>query len=197
MITEYEKLLLDSLDDLESRVKKGTEYDLNMAAAIARKLLIDGIPLIDAVNREYRKKILFKTIKRRQDKIGKQIEFEGIKFENVVTVMFAKPVKDEDAENIEYLKRDEFIKYKLIWFADTWFTVHDIIELCAYIYGGVHTPPGKLEKPNEIKLDIANKIVKYADGVHCAVNGMKDISHITIEALHELVQEIKSKHGIK
>jgi hypothetical protein len=60
-MTDHEKLLLNTLDDLKGRVDKGDNYNLIRAAGLIRQLLIDENPLIDLVNKNYKLKILFRV----------------------------------------------------------------------------------------------------------------------------------------
>jgi hypothetical protein len=47
------------MEDLESRLSSGTEYDLIIAAGLVRKLLVDSPSLTDHVNRQHRLKLTF------------------------------------------------------------------------------------------------------------------------------------------
>ena len=59
MRTDVEQLFLDTLRDLEQRVSAQDAYQILGISALIRKLLLDGYPLIDQVNRERRLKIWF------------------------------------------------------------------------------------------------------------------------------------------
>ena len=59
MRTDVEQLFLDTLRDLEQRVSAQDAYQILGISALIRKLLLDGCPLTDQVNRERRLKIWF------------------------------------------------------------------------------------------------------------------------------------------
>ena len=56
---DVDELFLRTLDDLEQRTKTDDEYEILMSASLLRKLLIDGMPLMDQVNTTHRLKIRF------------------------------------------------------------------------------------------------------------------------------------------
>ena len=53
-------LFIHTLNDLEKRVESTDEYDVLMAAALLRKLLVDGGRLMDQINRAHRLKLRFR-----------------------------------------------------------------------------------------------------------------------------------------
>ncbi len=187
-----ERLLINTLADLQSRLDEGDEYNLIRAAGLIRQLLLDRAPLMDVVNMNYKLIIKFKTQKGKIDFQDKLV-IDGVEVETVIGVSFIE-AKHGDEQYTSYLTRDEFLKYKVIYFAGQDFTVFDIIKLCAHIYGGVHHD--NIKKAKDLYLDWANKTVTYKNGVNCAVNSIKDIISITIDALQPLVDEIKKEQHV-
>ena len=53
---DVEELFINTLHDLELRISSSDEYSVLMAAALLRKLLVDGGRLMDQANRKYRLK---------------------------------------------------------------------------------------------------------------------------------------------
>jgi len=58
---DVDTLFLETLADLRRRSNPGPEYEVQQLAALLRKLLLDGQPLIDAVNRTRRLRIRFRV----------------------------------------------------------------------------------------------------------------------------------------
>jgi hypothetical protein len=56
---DTEQFFLKTIEDLRHRIECGTEYDLIVAAALVRKLILDSPPLIHQINRRYGTKIRF------------------------------------------------------------------------------------------------------------------------------------------
>jgi hypothetical protein len=59
-----EALFLNTLQDLAARAAAADEYMILGASALIRKLLIDGSPLVDQVNRNYRLRLVFEIPNR-------------------------------------------------------------------------------------------------------------------------------------
>ncbi len=186
-MTDHENLLLNTIEDLRDKLKKGDEYSLLRASGLIRQLILDENPLVHIVNKKYKLKILYE-VRERNRKVPPKFVVDGVELQSVISVTFAKPGKNEE-QYVEYLKLDDFLKYDIINFANQNFTVQDIIKLCAHIYGGVHA--GKIKEPKDFFLDWANKTISYADGVQCGVSSIKDIVEIIINALEPLVGEIQ------
>lgn len=184
-MTDHEKLLIDTIDDLKARLDKGDQYNLIRASALIRQILIDGGNLLSLVNKNYKLDIRFRTQKNKPKFQNKGI-IDGIEYETVIGVTFLNP-KHNDEEYIDNIKLDKFLEYPVIFFEGQHFTVLQITKQCAHIYGGVHA--GKMKDDEEIKLDLANKTLSHGE-VSCAVDAMKDIISITISALKPLVDAI-------
>jgi len=187
-MTEHEKLLINTLEDLQSRLDKGDEYNLVRGSALIRQVLIDGGNLLSLVNKNYKLDIRFRTQKNKP-KFQNKPTIDGIEYETVIGITFLNP-KHKDEEFIDYIKLDKFLEYPIIFFDGQDFTVLQIIKQCAHIYGGVHA--GKMKTDEEIKLDLANKTLSHGE-VSCTVDAMTDIIALTINALKPLVDEINKK----
>lgn len=185
-MTEQETLLINIANELDKRLEKNDHYNLIKASGLIRQLLLDEIPLIDVVNKNYKLKIRFKTQKQNHS-FQNSFEQNGVVWETVIGVHFIGP-KHNDPEYTSYLKRAEFLKYNIIYFEGKNFTVKDIIKLCANILGGVHF--GKPKKEKEIFLDWANKTITYADGLNVCISAITDIIKIIVEAIAPLINEI-------
>ena len=194
-MTDHEELFVNTYNDLRCKLDKGDKYNLIKASGLIRQLLFDASPaspLLDLVNRDYKLKIVFRTQKNRP-KFGKTLEFGGQKWETVIGVTLIKPTYN-DEEYTSYVKREEFLKYPIIYFEDLDFTVHEIVKLCAHVYGGIHS--GKIDDQKDYYLDWANKTLSYRDGLNCAVKSIVDITSITLDAIKPLVDAIHAKNNV-
>ena len=55
-----EDYFLRTLDDLEHKIDSDNYYQILGISALVRRLLVDGFPLVDKVNRYYRLKIRYR-----------------------------------------------------------------------------------------------------------------------------------------
>jgi hypothetical protein len=190
-MTENEELLINIYNDLRDKLDAGNKYNLIKASGLVRQLLMDGAPLVDQVNRDYKLKIVFRTQKNRP-KFGDFVDASGQKWETVIGVTLINPTHN-DEEYISYVKRDAFLNYPVINFAGLDFSVQEIIKICAHVYGGIHS--GKIEDKRDYYLDWANKTLSYSDGLDCTVKSIGEITSIVIDAIKPLVDAIQAKNN--
>lgn len=137
MTREADELFLESLADLEHRLRPDREtYDLLAAAAILRKLAVDGSRLIDIVNRDYRVRLRFTYRSGIPPIAGEQrllywLAGEGLDPETVVT----------EAGAVVTASIAKFMAEPIGFAAEGRVTVRDLIKYMANVLGGVHLGP--------------------------------------------------------
>lgn len=181
---QIEKIFLHSMVDLEEILDMANTYKILRASGIIRQLLIDSNSLVDQINREYKLKIIFRVqqkpiITERKDENGKILHQWFL-----VTFIFP----DKNSKNVELLKKQDFLKYKLLSFGVDEFSVLEVIKICANKYGGIHSDD--IVDEREKLLDKLNSTVSLLE-FDCVIHSMHGIMKVCYEALLPLVEKIK------
>jgi hypothetical protein len=163
---------------LQELLKGGPEVQLLDVAAILRHLLLDGEPLVDIVNREFRIPIRFKVF-RSATEIYERDKLAG----STSTFVFVGNTRPPFAP-LREIKKDKFLNFDLYYLDGTKFTVKQVIRLCANELGGVHNQKD-FSKSEEQMLRTLNKAFSIG-GVSSALAALQLIGSTTIEALEKL-----------
>ena len=170
--------------ELNERTSVPTPYNAIKASALLRQLLLDGQPLIHAVNTKHRLHLLFRVrmLKNIVPKPG-LLAIEGI-----------VPGPKDDEASVERIKLDQFLKLRTFIFHTTVFTVQDAIKTTANIRGGVHW--GKPESMKEVSADALisqGPKLGYAGGtpMDTLLAMIPAISSVVIETCAPLVERIR------
>jgi hypothetical protein len=128
-------LFLETLADLRRRSIAVPEYEVQQLAALLRKLLLDGQPLMDAVNRSRRMRIRFSV-------------YDGSPYQDMVLssgpVFYAlQDAFDPEAvavanARIAEVGRDGLLERGIVLMNGVWFSVADIVKYVANVEGAVH-----------------------------------------------------------
>lgn len=140
---DVDTLFLETLADLRRRSNSGSEYDVQQVAALLRKLLLDGRPLMDAANRSRQMRIRFlvKDGSPSQDLIlstGPAFYALQDGFDPATSLVASVRVAD--------VGRDGLLERGLVFMDGVWFSVADIIAYVSHVEGGVHRGPPKGDK---------------------------------------------------
>lgn len=178
---DREQLFLRSLDDLEQRIADQDPYTILGASAIVRKLLIDGNPLVDQVNREHRLKIRFE--------VGEQnYSIPGVPDPTIWTAQDGlDPDTARPGVRRKSLTRDQFLATEIAAVRGTLYTVREVILFEANIMGGVHAGASGEEK--EEALEQLNRGLSVG-GYTLSLRQLKAIGRIVVKALEPLRQAI-------
>jgi hypothetical protein len=128
-------LFLETLADLRRRSNPGPEYEVQQLAALLRKLLLDGQPLVDAVNRTRRLPIRFRV-------------HDGSPYQDLVlssgpTFYALQDAFDPESvlvanARIAEVDRDGLLGRGIVLMDGVWFSVADIVKYVAHVEGAVH-----------------------------------------------------------
>jgi hypothetical protein len=126
-------LFIGTIEDLEARIKPGTEYDLVRASGLLRQLLLDEKPLIHLVNRQTKQKLYFERKKwpDSNPEIGK--------------LQLQSPEPDDQIPRIK-VGLDPFLSTVVLLYHQHAYTIKDIIKTIGNIQGGVHKDEPKQNK---------------------------------------------------
>ena len=187
---------INTLDELRQKCNTESKYNYVKASGILRQILIDENPLLDLVNKEYRKKILFEVIKPTPPKPKQSIGSDGtIWIDLGMGMSFMSPSKDKSRN--EMLTKDQFLKRSVISFEHQDISVLEIIKLNANKIGGVHIDP---KRPNSIKdmnILIGNSAMNFKGDITGGAFQINEISLIVLKAVNELEELVKLDIGLK
>ena len=133
---DVDSLFLETLADLRRRSNPGTpEYEVQQLAALLRKLLLDGQPLVDAANRTRRLPLRFRV-------------YDGSPYQDLVLSMSPMSYSLEDAfdpdtvlvANARFaeVNRNGLLARGLVMLDGVWFSVADVVKYVAHVEGAVH-----------------------------------------------------------
>lgn len=175
-------LFLHTLSDLEKRIESTDEYDVLMAAALLRKLLVDGGRLTDQVNRDYRLKLRFRISD--VSPLEKMIHEDNPmlwSIEDALAPESRLAYKPYDAT------RDQFLSRRIMRFDSHWVSVGDVIDQLANVEGAVHSG-----EPDTARRQAIQALGKFYSrgGLPGVVAQVKLIGQITLRGLSPLREAI-------
>lgn len=179
MLLSLKELFIKKLSELERLSTSNDNYSLLQASAILRQLYLDGSPLIGIVNKEFKLKIRIRTTTLSQE----IFDILGI---DAISMFFLGDDIEADCliknpKSIIELSPNDFMRHKVAFVNDTFFTVSDIIKLGAHS-GGVHHHIQ--DEQHKIMSNISNQL--SVGGVPCFYRSIRAISKATLKSLTEL-----------
>lgn len=137
-------LFLATLDDLEKRLRRGLpEYDVLGIAGLLRKLLLDGVPLVDQVNRDRGLKIRYRANVRKPTWM--------LAGTSPPPVFWSRedgfdPDSVQTPVEVAELTRDQLLSQVVMTFQGHELTVKDVVLHAANVGGAVHAGRPRDEK---------------------------------------------------
>jgi hypothetical protein len=132
---DVDTLFLETLADLRRRSNPGPEYEVQQLAALLRKLLLDGQPLVDAANRARRLPLRFRV-------------YDGSPYQDLVLSSGPIFYSLQDAFDPETVlvanarlaevNRNGLLARGLVLLNGVWFSVADVVKYVAHVEGAVH-----------------------------------------------------------
>lgn len=187
-----ESLFLHTLSDLESRIVATDEYNLLGSSSLIRKLLIEGSPLVDQVNRHYRHlklKIVFEICE-----LSPPTPTDGAPaptFWSVNDGLCPEPFWPKIPRKV--VNRDQLLATVLVVVNGKAYTLRDIVLFEANIMGGVHHDSPKDEKQKV--LDALNSIWVIG-GYRVSLRQLQAIGRVVLKGLAPLRAAVTSAHGV-
>lgn len=179
---DAQDLFMHTLSDLEKRIESTDEYDVLMAAALLRKLLVDGGRLMDQVNRAHRLKLRFR--------ISDVSPLEKMIYEDdpmMWSIEDALAPESPLAYQPYEATRDQFLSRTIMRFNSHWITVGDVIDQLANVEGAVHSG-----EPDTARSQAIQALGKFfsRDGLPGVVAQVKLIGQITVRGLSPLREAV-------
>ena len=140
-MTETERLFLRTLEDIENRIESNDSYEVLGLSGLIRKLFFDDNPLVDQVNRTYRRKIKFVIT-----------AFDPTFFETMLSTETIFYFEDVDPEipfpnqPIIEISRDQFFSTRVLIVESKTYSIREIILFEANVMGGIHAGTPKTEE---------------------------------------------------
>jgi len=126
-LNEAQELFLSTVIDLDQRLVAGDRYSLVRASGLLRQLLLDEMPLVHVVNREYRVALAFRTLDFSQP--------PPVEPEAHWRVLDPEPFPGAQTQTCS-LK--QFLAAPCLTWRGSCASVTDLIRACANAKGGVH-----------------------------------------------------------
>jgi hypothetical protein len=179
------RLFLHTLDDLEQKLASADEYDVLMAAALLRKLLVDGGRLVDQVNHDHHLKLRYR--------ISDVSPIEKIQLEDG-PVMWSIGDALDPRSRLAYKPYDatlaQFMKRQIMYFQGHPITVGNVIDQLANVEGAVHR--GEPDTARRKAIQVLGKFYNH-DGLPGVVRQVKLIGRITVEGLNPLRERVAAE----
>jgi hypothetical protein len=140
-----DQLFVQTLDDLDVRLKSHDEYEILMIAMLIRKLILDENSLVDQVNRNRQQKIRFIVNDRPVPTTEPKPIFWSIEdgFDpNTSLARLTKPLE---------VTKDQLFSRSVLMSGNRIFTVKDIVKQFANVQGAIHVGMPKDEKEKHLK----------------------------------------------
>ena len=189
-------LFLEKMNELRARLTTGSEYDLLVAAAIIRSLLLDAAPLVDVVNCELRNRITFRFRTIAHDPLDpdKPVEiFETIQ-DGIDPESSHRPDVFTEGRRDQFLKTDVIrVRRKvekgdrLVWEEEGW-TVRDVILAAANAEGGTHFDPKPSDKHSALRSFSSRLAV---GGQRVSVRAVAGIARVVLRGLAGLEHAVR------
>ena len=143
---DVEQLFVRTLADLGNRIVATDEYEVLMSAGLLRKLLMEGITLVDKVNSRYKLRIRYP--------MNDVSAYERIIYEDAPVLWSLLEGIDPDCPIAQmpgmrapiHATREQLLARRVMRTCGTWITVRDLIDQLAHIDGAVHSHEPKSER---------------------------------------------------
>jgi hypothetical protein len=171
-------LFIRTIAELRQRSESDDRYEILRISLLLRQLLLDSTPLMDKVNREFRRQIVFEIshITAPTDK--------SVVFWNVLDGL--DPTTSKPGRKKISVDRGQLLSTPVSRIAGQLMTVHDIIHRCAHVLGGVHA--GEPKSAADVRLKEISTQIGFDDGVMLQ---LKSIARVVCRALHPLERDVE------
>jgi hypothetical protein len=180
-------LFLRTLDDLKHRSEATDEYEVLLAAALLRKLLMDSQPLVDQVNADHRLKLRFR--------INGPTAYEEMVLGDSPVYWSLEDGIDPFLDHPPGLMapvdatRDQLLARRVMVVDGEEVTVRDLIDQLAHIEGAVHR--SEPDERREVILKEAARQV-FVGGLPAGIRQIRAIARVVLDGLEPLREAVPS-----
>lgn len=176
-----EWLFLATLGDLTRKLTTASRYDLVRLSALLCQLLCDSTPLAIAINREFKQNLSFEVAIKAKERIPQP--------ETLLTNWRSLyPDIHEEATGVDHTR---FLKLETINHHGVACTVHDVIDVVAHVFGGVHLGQ-LLDCENRVLAILEREVLIYDESL--VFHSLHDIGRVTLKALMPLAKALIDRY---
>ena len=185
---DAERLFLNTLADLERRAEASDEYEVLMSAALLRKLLMNGLPLMDQVNQKHRLRLRFP--------INGVTPYEELVLEDRPVYWSLEDALDPELDHPPGLQapqdatRDQLLGRRVMVVKGQTVTVRDLIDQLAHIEGAVHS--GSPREQREATLKEASREV-FVGGLPAGLRQVRAVGRVVLRGLAPLREAVEAQ----
>lgn len=176
-----DRLLLETLRDIEQKIAGHSSYDLIRLSALLRHLLLDGRPLIDQVNGNYRLQLRFKVL---------DLKVAGPVAEEIGPPEVHIHALSPDGLDSREVTSSQLLKSIVIESGSVQITAREIIRTVAHVLGGVHSEPAK-EPLDGLLEQLAKELHVHKSPV--VLYAIHDIARVVVHGLLPLAAAISAR----
>jgi hypothetical protein len=174
--SRHTELFIRTLDDLERRIAEQDPYEILGGSALVRKLFLDDHPLVDQVNCQFRRKIVFE--------VGKVPELPAHLKPDFYSIQDGlDPDSSHSPHARATLTRDQFLKMIVMTIGSRDYSLREVILFEANVMGGVHAGTPKEDK--EKVLDALGSSMSVG-GYRSSLRQLQAVGRVILKALGEL-----------
>ena len=174
MLLTHEELFVYTIQDLRTKIKLNTPYDLVRACGLCRHLLLDESPLVHQVNKKYRLAITFNIADYSNTPLSHDHKGSGGR-----TI---EPL----VEQTKIAKISDFLKTKVLYYGSHEFTVKEMILAASHYFGGIHSG-----KP-DLKLKHLSMLERYSNTeMKMSLWMIRSICKVILNSMEPLEIEIR------
>jgi hypothetical protein len=179
-------LFLRTMDDLLDGVDRADEYVATRTAGLVRQLLLDGQPLVHAVNRAHRLKLLFTVT----DHPVFQRAVEQLQPTVRLVLDGVYPGTAPPGYRSRSLNLDRWLSHPAGSYRGVEVTVADIVRYLANVAGGVHAGEPSSEADEGLR---AIAQILRVQGMSGVARTMRGISRVTLSGLQPLREAVENE----
>jgi len=180
-----DELFLFTLADLEERAEMGKgEYDALLMAALLRKLLLDEVPLVHAVNPDRRERLRFHVTD-----LSPPEGVEGWSLDDVFHPSGASP----EHSTVE-LRLDQLLRRTAVVAFGEHVSVRELIKFLAHSYGAVHAFPADTPTSRALRDEAWSARITTPKGQYSGpVYSLVAIARVILDGLQPLRARVEAE----
>lgn len=187
MVLTLNDLFIETLEDLEGKIKKPNDYKMLRAAGLIRQLIGEGgSSLINQVNNSKMELRFTVKAERYKQSLINSVFKDATRWNKIAPI---------DGLPVTNLSQAEFLQHTILSIRGDRYSVINTIRTASHILGGVHL--ARVEQM-EIIEEREKKLIKETTsmeiaGVKPIVESIYDISYVLIDAVKPLKEDIFKK----
>lgn len=185
---DRDQLFLQTLEDLRKKTdSEAIDYEMLMSAALLRKLLINGSPLLHEVNRHRREKIRF--LVSPEDAYTRMVLEDAPVFWGKYEAISPRLGQSRAGEEVDL---DGFLATRVMLVRSVNVSVQDVIRHVSHLEGAVHA--GHPKDDRDALLHAVNAELQVG-GVGAVVRTLRGIAAVVLDGLEPLAARIRHELG--